>query len=341
MKNIAIYCESDFSNYSFSSVSFELISKAYRLKQKARELTNNPDYNYSIDAIVLADVLSEDEIQKAYKAGADRVELYTEPYATAFSKDPEAAVAPFVEYCQTTDYDCILFPATTRTRMVAPRITTILNTGLVADCTNLDFVLKDEKIMLAPTRPTFGSELMATILSKTNPQCATIRPNTFSATFNSKKQGEFVQFCVNLRSELNVKLLSSVIDEAEQDSYFKGARIVLGCGFGISGDNGIYYKKVEELAQKINAKVASTRKVVGYGYMEHKTQVGQTGETIMPEIYIAFGISGAMQHVCGMKNSRTIIAVNTDENAEIFKYSDYKIVDDAKKIIDELLEKYS
>lgn len=338
MYKIAIYCEVDFQDNALNNVSFELISKAYQLKSEACQLMNNNDFNYSIDAIVLADKLSEETIKKAYRAGADKVILLKNPLFETF--DSITYSKAFVQYYQSNEYDCILFPATTSTRMVAPRITTMLNTGLVADCTDVNFVLKDGNLKLAPTRPTFGAELMATILSKKNPQCATIRPKTFEAVFECDKEGEFIQFDSNIQPEKNIKILSSVVQSSNEEPYFENAKVIFACGYGICGNNGEYFEKVKMLADKLNAKVASTRKLVDFNYMPQKNQVGQTGQTVSPDLYIAFGVSGAIQHICAMKNSKTIVAINNDENAEIFKYSDYKIIADAKEIIDKLYEKY-
>ena len=120
------------------------------------------------------------------------------------------------------------------------------------------------------------------------------------------------------------------------------AKIVLVGGYGlVDNKHGTYFTKLEQLAKKINAQIGSTKKVVDLGFMSKNTQIGQTGQTISPELYISFGVSGAIQHVMGMKKSKTVIAINTDENADIFNYADYKIVADAKQIIDDLLKELS
>ena len=338
MDKIIIFCEYDFDENKIKDSSYELISKAHELKKNARELLKDENYNYLTEAVVLADEIAQSEIEKAYKTGADRLVLIKNPIFKNF--DSIIYSKAFVEYYNQNTSPWILFSATPATRMTAPMITTLLNTGLVADCTGIDFALKDSTLKLAPTRPTFGAELMATILSKKDPQCATIRPKTFEIKYENNKEGEFLKFDIDIKETSKIKTLSTIINK-EEDSYFKDAKIVLACGFGISGDNGIYYKKVEKLAQKLGAKIASSRKAVDYNYMPHKYQIGQSGENVAADLYIAFGISGAIQHICAMKNSKTIISINTDENSEIFKYSDYKIVADAKKIIDELCKRYS
>lgn len=338
MYKVAIYCELNFEDNKLTNVSYELISKAFELKNKAFELVKDNDFKFVIDAVVAGEKLNDEEIKKIYSAGADRIILIKNQNFKNF--DSIIYSKAYAQYFKMSGYDCILFPATTKTRMVAPRITTILNTGLVADCTGIDFILKDGNLKLAPTRPTFGAELMATILSKKNPQCATVRPKTFEAVFNNKNTGEYLEFPIIIEDKPSIKVLSSILQSENEGPYFENAKIIFACGYGIYTSGGEYFEKIKLLAQKLNAKVASTRKLVDFNFMPQKYQVGQTGQTVNPDLYIAFGISGAIQHICGMKNSKTIVAINNDKNAEIFKYSDFKIVADAKEIIDELYDKY-
>ena len=247
----------------------------------------------------------------------------------------------FVEYLKTTEAEIIIFPATPNGRIIAPRIATILETGLVADCTGLDFMMKDSKMVFAATRPTFGSELMATILTKTKPQCATVRPQTFIAEFDKQNEIKYSIYQPASYNESRLKLVSSVLDKTNNTADFVNTKIMLTAGYGlVSGKDREYFEKLEKLASLIGASVGSTRKVVDIGLMDQSTQIGITGATVSPDVYIGFGVSGAIQHIMGMKNSKIVIAINTDENAEIFKYADYKIVADAKKIIDELLSKF-
>ena len=334
MKKITVYCELNLKNYTMLPVSYELISKAVELSRQAFELKKE---QYSIEAVALGSNLDEDSLKKALNAGANRVVLVKNKTLSAFSQTIFAQ--SFIEYYLKNKSEVILFPATPYGRILAPRITTILNTGLVADCTGLDFILKNDELKLAPTRPTFGSELMATILSKKFPQCATVRPNTFVANFGLNADGQYCEFEPCEYSETRIKLLRTMLEKNTTDVNFDNAKVVLAAGFGLSeGKDKKYYLRLEELAKKINAKLACTRKVADFDLLPREFQIGQTGSNVVADVYIAFGISGAIQHVSGMKNSKTIIAINTDENADIFKYSDYKIIADAKKIIDEMLE---
>ena len=333
MKKIIVYCEINFANKKLDEVSYEMISKAYAL-------ANNVNDEYLVEAVVLSDKIDKESIAKSFDAGASRFVFIKEDCLATFSQTVFSQC--FVEYYNKANADIIIFPATPKGRMVAPRVASILNTGLVADCTELEFITRDGNSYFAPTRPTFGSELMATILSKTLPQCATVRPQTFKAEFGKNIKGELFEFIPTSLREDRVKLVETFIDNSVDVADFTNAKIVLAAGYGlVDHKDRKYFSRLEQIAKIINAKVASTRKVVDLGFMDHSTQIGVTGATVEAEIYIAFGISGAIQHISGMKNCKTIIAINTDENADIFNYADYKIVADAKLIIDELLEKLS
>lgn len=336
MKKITVYCEADLLSKKLQNVSYELISKAYELINSLPDAICESDF--ILEAVVLADCIDPESIKKAFSAGANRFVLIKDKTLetfchTVFSK-------AFVDYYKNNPSDVIIFPATPRGRMCAPRITAMLDCGLVADCTGLDFIIRDNKLSFAPTRPTFGAELMATILSKSSPQCATVRPGTFEALFNQDENGEYVEFCPPSYSESRIKLVKAIIDTASKGSDFSDANIILCAGWGlVEKKEHEYFSKLEQIARIVGAKVGATRKVVDSGFMPQSSQIGQTGAVVCPELYIAFGVSGAIQHIMGMKNSKTIVAINTDSNAEIFNYADYKVVTDAKNIIDELYDK--
>ena len=335
MKKITVYCEVNHLNKKIADVSYELITKAYELTKKAFSLTNE---EYIVEAVGLSDEIEDDSIKKTFAAGATNFVFVKNDCLSKFSQTVFAQC--FVEYYIQSRPEIIIFPATPVGRIVAPRITTMLNTGLVADCTDLDFVVRENKMYFAPTRPTFGSELMATILSKTLPQCATVREKTFKAEFDKNIEGALCEFYPNSYEENRIKLVRSIFDKECSANDFSNAKIVFVAGYGLADHRDKkYFLRLEEIAKIIGAKVGSTRKIVDLGIMGHEYQIGQTGSTVEADLYIAFGVSGAIQHVAGMKNCKTIVAINTDENAEIFNYADYKIVADAKMIIDELLEK--
>lgn len=336
MRKITVYCEADLTAKKLENVSYELISKAHELVAKAKDL--QPNDEFIVEAVVLADEIKEDSIKKAICAGANNFVLVKENCLNTFSQTIFSQC--FVEFYKNSPSEVIIFPATPKGRMVAPRITTLLNTGLVADCTELDFIIRENKLKFAPTRPTFGSELMATILSKNTPQCATVRAGVFKANFDKELKSNFFEFTPTPYNENRIKLTNAIIDNPSLNIDFSTSNIVLVAGWGLCEAGGKeYFDKLEYLAKNLGAKVGYTRKVVDMGLAPQALQIGQTGTTIEAQLYIGFGVSGAIQHIMGMKNSKTIIAINTDENADIFKYADYKIVADAKFIIDELLKK--
>lgn len=334
MKKITIYAE--IKDNKLDETAYELISKAYHLKEKAKTF-NVEDNDYEIEVVAIGANLTKSSIASAYCCGCNNFVLLRNSNFIDFYQNEYADT--FLDYYRQNPSEIILFPATPIGRMLAPKITTALDTGLVADCTELDFILdRNNQIKLAPTRPTFGSQLMATIISKKNPQCATIRPKTFSARFEHNTEGGLIQKEVFFKENEANKLLRSFIETDNNKINFSNAKVVLAGGYGLKSKDNEYFKKLKELAKLTNATYATTRKTVDFGLEESIFQIGQTGSTVEADVYVAFGISGAIQHIMGMKNSKTIVAVNTDPNAEIFKYCDYKVVADAKVIIDEMLE---
>lgn len=224
-----------------------------------------------------------------------------------------------------------LVGATTEGRDLAPRIASVLNTGLTADCTSLDI---NEKLQLCATRPTFGGKLMATILSKNYPQMATVRPNVLKISDDlSIKNTNFIEFDLDLEKVKNrVKLVDFRKSEIDNCENLENADVIVAGGKGVKD-----FKMLEELAKLLNGKVGVSRKVVDAGLANSSIQIGQTGKTVSPKLYIAVGISGAIQHKVGMENSEKIIAINNDKNAPIFDIADVGIVGDLNIIIPELI----
>lgn len=230
--------------------------------------------------------------------------------------------------------EILLIGATNQGRDLAPRVSSALNTGLTADCTGLDI---NENGKLAATRPTFGGQLMATILCKTYPQMATVRPKVFKVTPDDMYvQTEFINCPVNIDltgdryNLLNFeKTIDSTIDELDS------AQIIVAGGKGMKNKDG--FELLKKFADKIGAKTAASRGAVEMGLAPSSIQVGQTGKTVAPKIYIACGISGAIQHTVGMTGAEHIIAINKDENAPIFEIADTGIVGDVFEILKEYL----
>jgi len=231
--------------------------------------------------------------------------------------------------------EIVLFVSSSQGREIAPVIAASLNTGLTADCTKIEIIKKDNKNKLVSTRPTFGGKLMASILCKTEPQMATVRKNTFKKKSFEQQELEIVEYTpktpVNLKYEIE-----KIIETKESDFLnLNNAKIILTGGMGLKNKEN--FDKLKHLAELIGAKTGGTRKAVDKGFIERKCQIGQTGSCTAPELYIAFGVSGAIHHMAGCENSKKIIAINTDKNAPIFKNADIGIIKDAATVLDELI----
>ena len=229
----------------------------------------------------------------------------------------------------------VLFGATANGRDLGPRIAARLQLGLTADCTGLDI---DDKRQLVQTRPAFGGNIMASILSPyTRPQMATVRPNVFKPLTDAKRDAEIkaVDITVN-KAAVRTKIVETIVEMEEGALKVDEAEMVVSCGRGIKTPENIGI--VAELASELNAALGGSRPIVDQGWMKHHQQVGQSGRTIAPHLYIACGISGAIQHLVGMRTSDTIIAINSDPEAPIFTVADFGIVGDLFKIVPALVK---
>ena len=270
-----------------------------------------------------------------YEYGADKIYLADHPVLHYYRTETYMKI--FVELVQQYAPEIILMGATTTGRDLAGAVATDLATGLTADCTGLDIDLK-QRLMLA-TRPAFGGNIMATIVCKNRrPQMATVRPKVMKmAAPVPGRQGELVTTEVNLQEDnLLTKVLEIVKEHGEQVN-LQEAEIIVAGGRGL-GDREGFKKICFGLAEAIGGKVGASRAAVEAGWLEQKYQVGQTGVTVAPKIYFALGISGAIQHLVGIRGSDIIIAINSDPEAPIFKECTYGIVGDAFTIVPILIE---
>lgn len=272
------------------------------LSEKARELID-----YSVDKVYLIDDAN--------------LEKYNDEYYTAAMTDVITEYKPSI----------ILLGATAMGRSLGPRIAARIKTGLTADCTGLD--IDSETGNLLQTRPAFGGNIMATIVCKNHrPQMATVRPGVMSAA--SKKplyEGEIIEHNFDTTQvSLKTELLE-VIKEIGDGIKINEAEIIVSGGRGLGSPEN--FKIIEELADVLGGAVGASRAAVDNGWIDHDHQVGQTGTAVSPRIYIACGISGAVQHLVGMKSSDVIIAINKDPEAPIFKYATYGLVGDLFEIV--------
>ncbi len=219
-------------------------------------------------------------------------------------------------------------------RDLGPRIAARLSTGLTADCTSIDVEVENGDLLA--TRPAFGGNLMATIACPEHrPQMATVRPGVFEAVTTDASNCKIEKVNVNLAdSDVRTKVIETV-KTAKDIIDISEANVIVAGGRGVGSKEN--FAMLQELADVLGGVVAGSRAAVEKGWIENAYQVGQTGKTVKPTIYIACGISGAIQHVAGMQDSEVIIAINKDETAPIMSVADYGIVGDVKKVLPELI----
>ena len=324
-KGILIYSEITSADY-VHTVVFELSNKAVEL---AAKLENSP-----VMALLLVKPDLINEFKEAFqKSGFDKVFYVVDERFGVYSTDLFAKAA--IQAVKQIDPEIMLIGATCQGRDLAPRISTALHTGLTADCTGLD-ILDNGK--LAATRPTFGGQLMATILCKNLPQMATVRPKVFKpAREDILRDTTFIKLSVDLSDyEPKTEILEFSKKFVSEINTLDSADIIVAGGKGMKNAEG--FGLLKRLADKLGGTVGASRVAVEMGLASPDIQVGQTGKTVNPKLYIACGISGALQHTIGMKNSAKIIGINTDKNAPIFDICDYGIVGDAFEIIPKLLD---
>ena len=305
-------------------VALELLGKAKELAETLNEkvVALFPGHDISSQAQLLIEYGADEVICM----DAPELEEYiTEPYTQAVYQ----AIKKYKP-------SIVLFGATTIGRDLAPRLSARLATGLTADCTKLE--ISEEKELLM-TRPAFGGNLMATIICDSHrPQMSTVRPGVMQKMEKDiTRQGKTISLKVNFdTSKFKVRLIEKVkIDKMKKD--ITEAKILVSGGRGVGSREG--FERLSALAELLQAEVSASRAVIDAGWLAHGCQVGQTGKTVRPDLYIAAGISGAIQHVAGMEESDFVIAINKDKSAPIFSIADVGIVGDVNKIIPLLTER--
>ena len=276
----------------------------------------------------------KDLIQTLIHYGADRVYFVDNELLEKYTTDGYSkAVCIAVESYKP---EIIMMGATHIGRDLAPRIASKLNTGLTADCTGLEIDPEDGK--LRQTRPAFGGNLMATIICpETRPQMCTVRPGVMDkAIKDTNKTGETIEIEVDIsQKDIRTKVLEIV--KIKRDMIpLTDADVIVSGGMGIKNAEG--FKMLKELADVLGGTLGASRATVDAGWIDKSRQVGQTGTTVRPKLYIACGISGAIQHLAGMQESGMIVAINTNPNAPIFEVADYGIVGDVYEVVPQLIE---
>ena len=276
-----------------------------------------------------------DEAVKAATAyGADQVIVVDGPEFAHYTTDAYAnALCSLVEkYGPTT----ILVGATNNGRDLGPRVSCRLKTGLTADCTGLD--IDEESGNVAWTRPAFGGNLMATILCPDHrPQIGTVRPGVFKKGDAGEAKAEVIKEDIHVDAkDIRTQVLELIKEAGDENVDLEGADIIDSGGRGVGGPEG--FEPVKALADVLGATVGASRAAVDAGWIAHAHQVGQTGKTVGPKLYIACGISGAIQHLAGMSGSDCIVAINKDPEAPIFDVADYGVVGNLFEVLPVLTE---
>ncbi|TWA94859.1 electron transfer flavoprotein alpha subunit apoprotein [Azospirillum brasilense] len=315
---------------SVHSVSWELVGEARKLADKL---------GVEVGAVVLgADSPELNAIcGDAFTYGADVVYKVTDPVLADYRTDPYTRV--MTDVVNTYKPEIVLLGATTLGRDLAGAIATTLATGLTADCTELDIYMDNRS--LAATRPTFGGTLLCTIQTLAyRPQMATVRPRVMSMPDrDDSRTGRVVEVFPTLREDdVITKVLSFIADREQNEAQLAFADIIVAAGKGLGKPENL--KLVFNLAKVLGGEVGVTRPLVQAGWTGFDRQVGQTGKTVRPKLYIAAGISGAIQHRVGMEKSDLILAINTDPNAPIFDFAHLGLVGDALTILPALTDAF-
>ncbi|HBY3355878.1 TPA: electron transfer flavoprotein subunit alpha/FixB family protein [Clostridioides difficile] len=305
-------------------VTIELIGEGRKLAdQLGKEL-----------AVVIAGYEVEKEVKELLHYSVDKVYYINDPLLKDFTTDGYAiSIANLIERKKP---EVVLVGATSIGRDIAPRIAGKVGTGLTADCTKLEIDSTDNKLL--QTRPAFGGNLMATIVCpKNRPQMSTVRPGVMAkAVRNESETGILEVVTPGLTEKMIRTRLVEILPQEKKSVNLTDARIIVSGGRGLKRAEG--FELIKELADKLGAEIGASRAAVDSGWIEHSHQVGQTGTTVRPELYIACGISGAIQHLAGMSDSKYIVAINKDAKAPIFSICDYGIVGDLYEIIPEMIE---
>jgi electron transfer flavoprotein alpha subunit len=320
-RDIWVVCEVYERN--LRNVSYELVSKARELAGK---------YNEAVVAILVGYQIEGLTDSLIYQ-GADKVIVIDDEIFYNYTTD--AYTIAISSLIATRKPSIVLFGATVNGRDLAPRVAARLGLGLTADCTGLSI---DDEQQLVQTRPAFGGNIMAEILCLyTRPQMATVRPNVFKPCNWDKSRAVDIE---NVEIKINpVQVRTNIlqrINEVTDGVSIEEADIVVSVGRGIDSEKNLDMPRA--LATLLDAVVGGSRPIVDSGWLPHTQQVGQSGRTVCPKLYLALGISGSVQHMAGMSSSDIIVAINKDPNAPIFQIADFGIVGDIFDIVPEIID---
>jgi electron transfer flavoprotein alpha subunit len=303
---------------------------AYQLLGKGRDLADT--LKVSLCLVILGDNF-DNQLEELGNHGADEIiyvkaKILKNYYSDLYTKT-------LTELISENKPEIVLIGATPTGRDFAPRVAKRLNAGLTADCTGLEIDPKTNNLF--QTRPTFGGNIMATIRTpNSRPQMATVRPGTFKKLEPAKRKVNIRKIDYDYSEKDSVTKIVKIINRERNKVNLEDAEIIVAGGRGVGKKEN--FKIIEELAEAIGAEIGGSRVTVELNWIPQDQQVGQTGKTVTPKLYIACGISGAIQHLVGMENSDIIVAINKDPVAPIFNVAHYGIVGDLHKVIPALID---
>ncbi|MBQ5380307.1 MAG: electron transfer flavoprotein subunit alpha/FixB family protein [Paraprevotella sp.] len=335
MNNVFVYCEIEAT--TVAEVSLELLTKGRKL---ANEL------GVQLEAICAGHGISGKVESQVMPFGVDKVHIFDAEGLFPYTSKPHTSI--LVNLFKEEQPQICLMGATVIGRDLGPRVSSALFSGLTADCTALEIGPHDDKKLgkhyeqlLYQIRPAFGGNIVATIVNPENrPQMATVRSGVMKMeVLEPDYKGEVVVHDVAKyvpETDYVVKVLERHVEAAKNN--LKGAPIVIAGGYGVGSKEG--FDLLYDLAKELHAEVGASRAAVDAGFCAHDLQIGQTGVTVRPKVYIACGISGAIQHIAGMRESGIIISVNSDPNAPINAIADYVITGTVEEVLPKMIKYY-
>lgn len=335
MNNVFVYCEIDHT--TVEEVSYELLTKG-------RKLANQ--LGVQLEAIAAGSGITGKVEKGILSYGVDKLHVFDAPGLFPYTSKPHTSI--LVNLFKREKPQICLMGATVIGRDLGPRVSSSLTSGLTADCTALEIGDYDDRKekkhydnLLYQIRPAFGGNIVATIVNPDHrPQMATVRSGVMKAeVLDANYPGEVVvedvsQFVPD--TDYVVKVLERHVEKAKNN--LKGAPIIVAGGYGVGSKEG--FDLLRKLAEELHGEVGASRAAVDAGFCEHDLQIGQTGVTVRPKVYIACGISGAIQHVSGMKESGIVISINTDPAAPINQLADYVITGSVEEVVPKMIKYY-
>ena len=333
MKTNDVWVYIEQHNGKIADVSLELLGKARLLADKLRVKVGAVLPGSAIQALT----------ETLFTYGADKVYLADHNVLKDYTTLPYAKVV--VDLIKKYQPQVVLYGATTTGRDVAPRIASQLRVGLTADCTDLqigDYTFRENvyKDILYQIRPAFGGNIIATIVSPDHrPQMATVREGVMKMNApDASKKGKVIEYNAEIPAEI---LVTEIVEKFQQEKTvnLKGSKIIVSGGMGVGSKEN--FQIIYDLAHVLGAEVGASRAAVDAGFISKDHQVGQTGTTVRPKLYIAIGISGQIQHRAGMSQSSRIVAINHDPDAPIFQIAHYGIVGDLNEVVPKFIEVFN